>query len=367
MKYQYETCDRGTNIQPHVYKGERWWCIRSTNQVDRWVRLADAMFLKNLATHYGFIDGNGCVNAHRTSVHQTDPTPVRTDVTLDGLNSEQRGTMGIPQRLHNSGMCWFCALIFVMFFSKQLRAFFRGYMPPDMAEMTQNILNDPEVAERFRRHLYNKFSVGDRPGQDPELDGQNGFTQLCVLAGKLDIPIVRFFAPKMHEMRDPVRDQRGFEVPVRSQPRAGEASLLAVRCFRTKWTPSRRIVHRGRRYKLAAMLIGSEHCGHQIGASTCDLRVCRWALADSDMRQNGVGPMFWSLTQKKTESRPEFKTRWRKMWDDVVPVTIFGRSQLCDLNPVNRPSMDLERFAKKVRHVSTPGVVNTDYIYIHIP
>ena len=248
-----------------------------------------------------------------------------------------------------------------------MRNFLSSYMPSDLFALLKDALNDANIAEKLRHKLYYTYMVGDRPGQDPELDGQNGFTQFCVLGAKLDIPIIRLFAPKLVRMEDPVRDQNGKSFHLRTTPRTDESSMLAVRAFRTKWPPARRITYDNRRYKLIAMMIGSEHCGHQIATSTCDGRVCRWALADSDMRQNGIGPMFWSIPQMKGETKREFKMRWRKMWDDIVPVTVFGRKELCDLNPVNRPSNDLERFAKQIQHRSEPGVVNTDYIYLHIP
>ena len=67
------------------------------------------------------------------------------------------------------------------------------------------------------------------------------------------------------------------------------------------------------------------------------MRVCRWAFFDSDASQHGIGVWFWSIKQQSKETRQAFKTRWIRMWDAAISVTLFGNTQLCDLNPVNRP------------------------------
>ena len=95
------------------------------------------------------------------------------------------------------------------------------------------------------------------------------------------------------------------------------------------------------------------------------MRVCRWALSDSDMTQHGIGPIFWSIRQSPNETRANFRRRWVKMWDTMIPVTIFERGKLCDLNPANRPTHELTRFEKALGKANAePGVVNTDYIYM---
>ena len=87
-----------------------------------------------------------------------------------------------------------------------------------------------------------------------------------------------------------------------------------MRAFRTKWTPKAqaRLVWQGRRYKLVGALIGSEHCGHQIGASALDVDNCAtWALSDSDATQHGIGPLFWSMRRRKGEATASFRARWQ--------------------------------------------------------
>lgn len=363
----YRTCGGDTSLRAVNYKGETWWQLVSPNHPDRWIRLYNQNSLKQLIDHYGFLDGLGCVNKREGHADHAEIKELISSHALDGLSDEQRCTTGVPQRVKNSGLCWYCAMCFVLFFSRQMRALILDRSPAPLRRLCADVLTDKKRAEALRRHLYDVYALGDRPGQAPELDGQNGFTQMSILLGRLDIPLVRFFAPTMFELTDPVVDQRGQKVTLRTTPRRDEAAVLAVRCFRTRWRPRRRIVHKGRRYKLVALLIGSEHCGHQIAASTCDMRVCRWALSDSDMTQHGIGPMFWSVSQAPSEDRSVFKQRWVKMWDTMIPITIFGKNQLCDLNPVNRATHELEKYARALGQTPQVGVVNTDYIYMSMP
>ena len=363
----YSTCGGLTEIHAAVYRGEHWWRLSSPQQPDRWLRLYNPSSLKLLVDHYGFVDGRGCVNRSRGSSHFDQPIKVDAAYTLDALSDAQRAILGVPQRAINSGLCWYCAVCFILFFSKQMRELIMKRAPRALRLLCDDVLMNKDRAEDLRRHLYETYALGDKPGQPPEQDGQNGCTQMSILLGRLDIPLIRLLAPTMYELLDPVTDQRGQKVNIRVDPRPSETALLVVRCFRTKWRPRRRITRKGRRYKLVGMLIGSEHCGHQIAASTCDMRVCRWALSDSDMSQHGIGPMFWSILQSRSESREAFKARWVNMWDTMIPLTLFGRNEVCDLNPVNRATHELEKYARTLNHSTTPGVVNTDYIYMSFP
>lgn len=367
MEGQYSTCRGKMKIKSISYKNEVWHSISDGIQPTRWVRLFKKNALEKLIKNYAYMDSDKCVNTKKVNWKTKTQEVLKSEKTLDSLDDSHRNIKGVAQRTYNSGLCWYCALCFVMFFSKQMRKFVSDYMTATDNALCTNVLNDAKCAEALRHHLYHVYKMGDRPGQAPELDGQNGFSQFCILAAKLNMPVIRLFAPKMQEITEPVMDQSGKWHNLRNKPKQNESSMLCVRCFRTKWSPSRRIIHNKKRYKLVALLIGSEHCGHQVGVSTCDMRICRWAHADSDAAQHGIGPIFWRIAQEPNETRAEFKRRWRESWEHMVPVTIFGNNEYCDLNPVNRPTHELERFAKAVNHSQTPGVVNTDYIYLHIP
>lgn len=365
-EFTYASCDTRMRVRMHKYNGEDWCCVLSAdNHPERWFRMHDSRASNALIQKYAYMDAAGCVNKSTGHLKGNRPLVLHTNGTLDKLDDRQRATIGVPQRTPNSGLCWYCAMCFTMLFSSQMRDVIMHYAPESFKRMCANVLVDRAAAEAFRRYLYDTFALGDRPGQNPELDGQNGFSQFCILAARIGLPVVRLFAPSMIELTDPVIDQSGDAWMLRTDARPDEPSLLVVRCFRTKWVPHRRVIHKGRRYKLVALMIGSEHCGHQIGASTCELSTGRWSLSDSDMAQHGIGPMFWKILRRPGESRFAFRRRWRDMWDKIMPVTIFGDGHMCDLNPTNRPTHELEQHAQRLKQPAPPGVVNTDWIYLN--
>lgn len=73
-----------------------------------------------------------------------------------------------------------------------------------------------------RNHTFREREIvralGDKPGQDPALDRQNGFAQLCILLHHLDVPVVRLFAPEMEEITEKVRDQQKRLLEMRRAP-----------------------------------------------------------------------------------------------------------------------------------------------------
>ena len=327
---------------------------------------SDASFPKLLKI-YGFLDGNGCFSKEAFQMTRGLSIDMKTHPMLDKLDAMQRSVRGVPQRVKNSGLCWYCAMCFIMLFCKQMRDVLSMYFPPELRDLSASVLHDRDAAEAFRHYLYKHYALGDRPGQRPELDGQNGCSQFFILLARLGVPTVRLFAPSMYEITDPVLDQEKKEHKLHNVARPGEPCVLVVRCFRTTWQPRRRLVHNGKRYKLVGLFIGSEHCGHQIGVSTCDMRVCRYAMTDSDAAQHDIGPMFWMIRQRSGESRRAFKQRWRQMWVDMLPGILFSSGGVCDMNPVNRPTHELEQHARRQNIKAPAGVVNTDYVYLHIP
>ena len=369
-RIDYTTCDGRFKIIACDLDGENWYLIADLNNPyrQRWVRLFKASGLSTLVKAYGYIDSKGCLNKDTGIIHRGVKIAVPTWSLPYRLSRELRGVQGVPQRSRRSGSCWYCAMCFVMLFSPQMRHLFEK-KAPSLWNIMKDVLTNHDMAEKLRCKLYYEYALGDRPGQDPSKDGQNGFKELCILLARLDIPTVRLFAPGMHQLNDGVRDQQQQTHTLRIKPRANETSLLVVRTFRTKWTPRPRIRHNGRRYKLIAAMIGSEHCGHQIGASAIDIRRCStWALSDSDATMYDVGPMYWSVPRKKDEPVRTYLRRWRSMWTDMFPATLFAGEQVCDMNPTNRPTHELQNHGRAIDDdPSTAGVVNTDYIYMHIP
>lgn len=364
---KYQSCGGRTRIDICMYRNERWVRIQSHDQAERFCRMFSDTSFPKLLQIYSFLDGTGCLNKEGFQMTRDSSVHIKQHSMLDGLDAMQRDVRGVPQRIKNSGLCWYCALCFIMLFCKQMRDVLYMYFPPELRELSKAVLHDRNAAESFRHYLYKHYALGDKPGQRPELDGQNGCSQFFILLARLGVPTIRLLAPSMYEMTDPVLDQEKNELFLQRRARPDEPCILVVRCFRTAWQPKRRFVHEGKRYKLMGLFIGSEHCGHQIGVSTCDMRVCRYAMTDSDAAQHDIGPMFWMICQRPGESRVAFKRRWRQMWVDMLPGILFSSNGVCDMNPVNRPTHELEQHGGRRTSKGPVGVVNTDYVYLHIP
>lgn len=349
----------------------QWWVILSESLPPRFVCIQNARGLHRFATKYGYMDKNDCVSyksAQYGVVNSNkevfiDPTLVKIAKSIEHVYAP-----GIPQRTVNSGLCWYSALCFACFFCRQMRDIFKTYSHDSiMNRLIDSCLYHPKDAEALRHHLFHQYAIGDDPSQNPEEDGQNGLSEFIVLCAKLKIPIVRLFAPNLSELTEDVMDKKGrtFKVTV---PTFGEPSFLFVRCFRTRWRPKLRIFHGGMKFKLASVMIGSEHCGHQIGASTCDMHVCRWACADSDACREGIGPIFWKVKRHEYESVDEYIERWWDIWGKMIPVTLFNSDSFCDFSPHNRSTCTLEHKMKNSKCTNfNAGVVNSDFIYVCEP
>ena len=359
----YNTCDKSLKIKRlHTDDNTSWYGIYTPGIPTRYVQLSGVDAMDKFVRNYGYLDGKGCVN-HRDKIVEYNEAPV-----LDSkfnINPYHRKVNGVPQRVYNSGLCWYCALCFVLFFSHAMRKFILSYLPADLQELARKCLFDAEIAEKLRRQLYDTIAFGDKPDQPPEKDGQNGIGQFFIMAAKFDIPVTRLLAPTLVEMTEPIKDQTGeYHAIQRTVPHDGESGMLVVRCFRTQWKPTRRIMWKNKRYRLVGIMIGSEECGHQIGVSTrTNCNITQWALSDSDASQHGIGPMFWNIPRSRDETRQQYKNRWHAAWDKLIPVTMFGsgREQFCNLSPNN--SNHLSTSSSK----TSPGLVNPDYIYLHVP
>jgi hypothetical protein len=348
---------QGDRVQPE----DSVWIVEDPFLPNRYIRLFSGLkSVQHLVKSYGFMDSNECVNYKSGKLGVGTMKPCAHIPLLERISA----TRGVPQRTLNSGICWFSATCFATLFSEPLRSLVLERLDADASRIASNLLSNSSDSETFRRILFDKYGFGDDPDQDPLKDGKNGFTEFTTLAAQLDIPLVRLFAPDMIELTDKVTDQKGREHSVRNEPRNDEYGILAVRCFRTKWTPRRRLNYKGRRYRLISVLIGSEQCGHQIGASTCDGRVCRWSVSDSDQIRYGIGPLFWSLKRLNEETKHNFRKRWWDAFASMIPVTMMPGQNMCDSSPHNRSTNSL-KFKEPTD--DRPGVVNSDFIYVSDP
>ena len=386
---------RGNEAVPE----EAIWLIESKDTATRTVRLFKGnKSLRHLVFNCGFMDKNECVHTGQGqmsfgSLKYEESLPFIDNVLkVEGV---RQGTNLRKEVGKYAGRCWFSAMCWALFFNKHLRELFIEKLPPNVKDLVETCLDDPEAAEALRVYFSNQMNAGDEIGIPLEKEGRNGFTEATTIIAKLGIPLVRFMAPpttnfdsthraELKLIEDDVIDRKQNIVKV-TPCDDDKVSLMAVRCFRTNWRPKRRINYDNRRYYLASCMVGSEHCGHQIGLSTCDYddkepifagkrrqkvpRIARWSVSDSDSISEGVGPLYWRIKKRKDESRSEFSKRWWKSWGDVIPVTVFrNKTTLCDLSSHNRPTGELQcKLDKKKNTDLRPGVVNSDFIYISFP
>lgn len=373
VEIHYDTCNDSVICKLlHVNSQGYWWGIFSNGLPTRYICVKTYHSLMKFATRYGYMDKNDCVNYKSGKfgiVTKFEPPKEYYDSkkTIDFLVS--RNKQGVPQKSLNSGLCWYCAMCFACFFCKQMRSLIKYYSNDrKLNELIDICLDYKDKAEELRHHLFYTYNIGDDPNQNPEDDGQNGLSEFLSFCAQLNIPVVRLFAPSLSELKTEVLDKKDnvFSFP---QPKASKPCLLVVRCFRTRWRAKLRITHEGIRYKLTSVMIGSEHCGHQIGASTCDLRVCRWACADADACKEGIGPMYWNVKKYREENIKTFVDRWWDVWGKMIPVTLFNSNSFCDFSPHNRSTCKLESNMKSDKTCTdfNAGVVNSDFIYIHEP
>lgn len=377
---EYLGCNLGLRVLAVTYRDEEWYVITDGRQ-ERWVRLFKREALKAMLKTYAYLDVVECLNVYdgtinRLRIHRGPRHIIRKPCLLDRIPKSLRAVRGVEQTTKDSGICWYAAMVFVMLFSAPMRKLFFTKADPALSKRMRGVLGDKVRAEELRRHLYYAYKLGDKPGQPPHLDGQNGFSQFCILLAKLDIPTIRLFAPTLVPIRDAIIDKgpKGKNrQKLRDVPRPDETSLLVVRCFHTRWIPRARIEYQvdptrpPLRYRLIGLFIGSEYCSHQVAASATDTRSTTWALTDADATGLGIGPLFWTSRRRPGESRQEHILRWRAIWSQIVPATRFGNNQVCDLNPSNRPPRALERQAVGRDTTGRVGVVNTDFVYIHEP
>ena len=229
------TCIEKDRVERGCFS-DAWWLIRCPSLPDRSVRLTQGLkSLQRLVARYGLLDAGGCVNS-RNGCYSVDLVDkVKASIKSTGactVPKELRSWTGIPQRTEDSGICWYAALCFCMFFNKQMRACIIRHLPPDLATFASECLASPDASERLRKGLWERYAFGDLYGQPPELDGQNGVTQMTILCSQIGIPVLRMFVDsdaEVHEVDDPVIDQRGKQHILKSMAEKNEDLILVFR------------------------------------------------------------------------------------------------------------------------------------------
>lgn len=384
MKYiKFETAQKNDRIVEIIFKScknpvicklvdvdsfGQWWVLSTKNLPDRYVCIRNFKALMQFVSRYAFMNDDECISTKEGLFGIAKKGEFSSDIdsykqVVESLKPKYK--FGVPQRTANSGVCWYSAMCFAAFYCKEMRDLFAYYTKDEkFLNMIEYCLEDPKVAEELRHHIYYKYHVGDDPKGRPEDDGQNGLSEFCVLCTKLGVPIVRLFGEECVEMTMDMSDKKGTKLKA-IQPDKHKPSLLFVRCFRTRFKPQIHVTHNGIRYRLISIMLGSEHCGHQIGASTCDSHICRWAVADADAIRKNIGPTFWKVKRSSSEPLDSFRDRWWEIMNKVLPIVVFNAKSMCPFFPKNQPTCEIDKIMKTCNKTE-PGVLNPDYIYISV-
>ena len=189
---------------------DAWWVVTCDDMPRRFFRLFHGKeSLERLILKYGLMNSKGCVHYDRGKVHLTDTVGDLTSLPPPPLPGRALQCTGVPQRVANSGLCWWSATCWCLFYCPAVRDIVVRNMTPRMAELTKTCLVDKKASEELRELLWNYYRFGDPIGQDPLLDGQNGMSEFYLLASRVDIPVLRIGVDDngQHPITDPVVDK----------------------------------------------------------------------------------------------------------------------------------------------------------------
>lgn len=341
-------------IDADPFLRDAWWAVDTQKVERRYVHLTKGkVSLERVLTRNAFQDAEECLHKGSGYAYLCPPEEIRPDGKVPWCLKHNM-LVGVPQRAVNSGICWYASVCLAFFTHPGLREYVLRSYPPDMASWARNALYQRKDAEALRHKMFYDYHVGDDPRQPPTQDGQNGVTQMLVLFAKLGVKVDVVYGPTMTPTPNDLRDKKGTLCRFDSSPpRPGEGHVFIVRCFRTRWMPKRWMAWRGRTYQMISFVIGSEHCRHQIGASTMDETCTHWVSCCADASYQGVSPVFWRFKREYTDQ--QFWDQWRKL----LFLTVF-HDGVCDFSPTNRTKGAADG---KVSDSEIPGVVNYEVIY----
>lgn len=346
-------------VAPAVDDGvpvDGWWRIESAALPDRFVRLLDGRrSVQRLVFHQGLQDERECTNIGR-GVLECAPLADATAMppyAPDGASASPLRDpyllelTSVRQRKENSGLCWWGSSMLALLLNHEMReGVVIPALPGELRAHARACLFDDEASETLRRGLWERFHFGDpwpQTIEHPELDGQNGMTQLLVLLAQLDVPTRCSFVEASGEATPvrAVRDVRGREHDLRPDADDAEHHVLVVRFHGgdgVPAAPARWMEHGGRQYNLVAMLIGSDPetgCGHQVAHATPDTSSGHWVMACVDQRFYGICPTHW----RAGEALPQ--AEWWRLSGVLAAATRYDGDRLCTLGPVRDTALDL--------------------------
>lgn len=394
-----EAARTGTLSAPVAQEGcvrDGWWSIRSEGIPTRHVRLVDGLAsLRALCSRFGLMDVDECVHKSGGTFWCDREERVLARRIPAHRFPFSSPALGVPQRLVNSGICWYASLCFVLFGNEDLRPIVLRHLPERCRADAEACLTDAAASERLRKFLWDEYGVGDRWGCGPEEEGQNGGTQLGILAAQIGLPLRRLFVHqgKQYTIDTPVKDMKekremtldGTQTP------PGQPHLLLVRFRRgnhsedAKSMPERRVMYRdslndlqqttyrdglasrsrdhgskGRRYRLVGILVGSEACSHQIGCVAPTRSWKHWSTACADARRRGVTAIHWKCSRptrrgyhSSGEGSDPLDDNWFwGLFRFMVPLS-SSSAGVCDMRPINRGPGG-----------KGAGRVNVDFLYL---
>jgi len=386
------------------------WRMRTPGLPDRWLRLWNGrQSLFALLHRYSFNDSTGCAysiepaqamlrNATECALATGAPAPALARLAPRVAYAAYCGSrarfahavpchvpvrnVGIAQLSERSGICWWGSLWFALRFNEPCRAVVDravAQLPDDAAsavlrEALPLVLRDGAASERLRRALFEHVGIGNRPGQPPELDGQNAYVQLGRLCEYLHIPLTTIHAPAGCTGAGGVGGALGGGAASAQGGGAASAQpwpgLLGVRAHRQGHVPSFVVSHGGRTWRLRSALIASEFCGHQVALAALGFDQHKWALYDANAVREGISPVAWDIGEGAGQAE------WWTILEWILPImNSTDTSRFCDMNPRNRHPMEPiasaigaagDRAAESLlRGLRGPGhrTVNIDWIY----
>lgn len=385
------------------------WRIEAPKTVARYLRLfegkAAAHGLESLLKHYAVRDASGCsytgaidgvrhtvlANAQqlqmklspedRLAFASVRPQTVRRlyarafppSTHVPCLDTVR--TMGMPQRTRFSGACWWGSLLWLLRVPPKLRRAFDSCLKEsstpvanEMRALLPLALSDPEAAARLHRRLHALASLGDAPDVPETEEGQNGYTQLCMLASLIGMPAQTILAPSMRDVSTATLRSKHTQMPPPRRPTSNEPAFLGVRVMRKAWKPPLRLRIAGseRVWVLQGAFLGSEFCGHQT-AFACGSCPRTFTHYDSDACRLGVGAVSW-------------KSKAGKWWHDMEHALLYSvatsTTKFCDFTPRNRHVMTVshdhlraqgiplsQTWSTDARDESIARSLNVDYVY----
>lgn len=389
------------DVDQHGVCSDGIWRIRTIGTPDRFLRLyKGSESIRNLLAKYSFRDSSGCIyTENKKAVFDTaNDNAMRVGSSLSSETQQklkklpQRAvrrlfsktlptespnipclntfrTIGLPQRTVDSGVCWWGSVLWIVRVPPKMRSLFDSAIhacshpvAEELRSRLPKVLDDPKEATDLHNRLYELHKIGDKPGILETEEGQNGYTQMCMIAKVIDLPGITLQAPGMEDISDRPLLSKFVQMGPLRRPTGRETGFLGVRVGRSDWKPSLVLEHAGQEWELQGCFLGSEFCGHQ----TAIARSCpgSWSHYDSDACRLGVGPYSWQMNDKD----------W---WETLEHVMVFSNStamtKFCDFAPSNRHVLTVTKdvlSAHDIRdaRVDTPAhdmarSLNVDWVY----